>query len=81
MVHCIINVSRLHSTIHDCARCHVNSNLYSNIFVTNCAPIRTFCKAQARAKEQAMTEFVPLGERIEMEEVLSEPTADRVRNA
>ena len=26
-----------------------------------------------------MTEFVPLGEQIEMEEVLAEPTADRVR--
>ena len=25
-----------------------------------------------------MTEFVPLGERIEMEEVMAEPTADRV---
>lgn len=25
-----------------------------------------------------MTEFVPLGEQIEMEEVLAEPTADRV---
>ena len=26
-----------------------------------------------------MAEFVPLGEQIEMEDVLAEPTADRVR--
>ena len=78
MVHCIINISRFHTVFHHFACCHVNGTLYSNIFVQGARILETLRGPPEQAKGPAMTEFVPLGEQIEMDEVLTEPTADRV---